>query len=421
MRGGLRMFSEERYIMFKLGIKRISALLLPVLVITGSMGFSMIIQADEVKGNERQSTIVLESPQDYQVFQRSSRIEGKIRVRGKINSEFISVKIKLSGESIIGSLLDEWQDISVETQTGEFDTELPVSAGGWYTFEIQAIKDADVIDKVVIGHVGVGEVFLGAGQSNSTNYGETKQTTKTDMVSSYGGMKWQLADDPQPGAQDSSKAGSFWPVFGDDMYAKYNVPIGISVTGSGSTSVNQWQPNGTILSYMPTSKKYVKEIGNGQYEVTGQLFDGLVKRINALGPNGFRAILWHQGESDANQAPPVPQLTSEEYAAALTNIITKTQEAAGWQMPWFVAQVSYHSPDDTHCDVIRDGQKALWDAGTALEGPDTDTLTGDNRQNKGKGVHMSDQGLKAHGKMWADKVSIYLDKVLADSDPGQGD
>jgi hypothetical protein len=48
----------------------------------------------------------------------------------------------------------------------------------------------------------------------------------------------------------------------------------------------------------------------------------------------------------------------------------------------------------------------------AIEGPDTDTLTAPYRQNGGKGTHFNDAGLKAHGLLWADKVSQYLDTIL---------
>lgn len=61
----------------------------------------------------------------------------------------------------------------------------------------------------------------------------------------------------------------------------------------------------------------------------------------------------------------------------------------------------------------RAAQKKLWETGVALEGPDTDTLTGDNRDEGGKGIHFSPKGLRAHGKLWAEKVTVYLDKELA--------
>jgi hypothetical protein len=43
----------------------------------------------------------------------------------------------------------------------------------------------------------------------------------------------RIADDPQPGVQDTSSRGSFIPAFGDALYAKYHVPVGIADVGHG--------------------------------------------------------------------------------------------------------------------------------------------------------------------------------------------
>jgi len=66
---------------------------------------------------------------------------------------------------------------------------------------------------------------------------------------------------------------------------------------------------------------------------------------------------------------------------------------------------------DPSSPPIRDAQRSLW-PDLAIEGPDTDTLASPYRQNSGKGTHFNDAGLKAHGLLWADKVSQYLDAVL---------
>jgi hypothetical protein len=79
-----------------------------------------------------------------------------------------------------------------------------------------------------------------------------------------------------------------------------------------------------------------------------------------------------------------------------------------------VALVSYTSADSPASETTRAGQKKLWETKVALEGPDSDSLTGDNRDRGGQGVHFSAKGLRAHGKLWADKVSQYLDTVLKD-------
>jgi lysophospholipase L1-like esterase len=143
------------------------------------------------------------------------------------------------------------------------------------------------------------------------------------------------------------------------------------------------------------------------------LFDRLATRLLQLGPYGCRAVLWHQGESDTNQALVGRTLPGGQYRDSLEQIIRKSRERAGWEVPWFVAQASYHSPQDPGSPDIRAAQEALWVDGIALEGPDTDALTGDLRDNGGRGVHFSAKGLQVHGERWAEKVGAHLDKVLA--------
>jgi len=225
-------------------------------------------------------------------------------------------------------------------------------------------------------------VFVGAGQSNSTNNGQFPIKQTTGMVSSFNGTAWRLADDPQWGVHDQTGGGSFWPAFGDAIYAKYHVPVGVATTGHGGTCVAQWQP-----------------------DASDGLFPWMMTRIYQLGPLGFRALLWHQGESDGGKP-------TQEYVTKLSTVIRRSKLDAGWEFPWFVAQASYIDANSHSEPLVRAAQKELWDTGVALEGPDTDTLVGDNRDNNGKGIHFSPKGLKAHGEMWAEKVGAYLDSVL---------
>src|SRR6185295_4724196 len=140
-------------------------------------------------------------------------------------------------------------------------------------------------------------------------------------------------------------------------------------------------------------------------ECTGQPFDQLLKRINYFGSNHVRAILWHQGESDAGQArsgyPAERQISGEQYRQFMEQLIAATRQEAGWPIPWFTAQATYHSETDPSDEEFRAAQKALWTSGVALAGPDTDALRGPLRA----GVHFNAQGLQAHGKLWADRVA----------------
>ena len=320
------------------------------------------------------------SPRQYQVFQRSTASEGTVNMSGHTTTDATEIEYRVTGESLSGPLPDTWQHLPIVESTRAFGAQLTLPAGGWYTLEVRALAHGEVAAETKVGHFGVGEVFVGAGQSNSTNCGQFRTQQTSGMVSSFSGSDWRLADDPQPGVADRSEGGSFWPAFGDAMYKQFHVPIGVATTGFGGTSVNQWQPD-------------------------GDLFPWTMTRIEQLGPFGFRALLWHQGESDVEMA-------SDEYYAKLKNVIQSSRAQAGWQIPWFVAEASYHNPEQPRYESVRSAQEKLWTDGIALPGPDTDTLTGQNRDLDGLGIHFSPTGLRAHGQMWAEKVGEYLDKVL---------
>jgi hypothetical protein len=337
--------------------------------------------------------LTLQSPMGYQVFQRGN---GGIAVRGHAADDGV-VEARVAGGA--------W--IAVPLTNGDFSGQIPARAGGFFAVDIRERHGEEIISTITVPLVGVGEVFVIAGQSNATNYGEERQQSRSRMVATFSGTDWRIADDPQPGVQDNSSKGSFIPAFGDALYEKLHVPIGIACVGHGSTSVRQWLPEGRPMASQPTMTKFVVATPAGGWQSTGQLCDEMLDRIRQLGPNGFRAILWHQGESDANQKAP-HQITGADYYAMLADVIHSINKDAGWDIPWFVAQASYHTPDDTSSPETRAAQARLWHEKIAFEGPDTDALTSVYREKNGTGVHFNVQGLEVHGKLWADKIALWL-------------
>jgi hypothetical protein len=202
------------------------------------------------------------------------------------------------------------------------------------------------------------------------------------------------------------------------MAARFHVPIGIVATAVGATSVREWLPAGTRFPNPPTLTGNVKELPDGQWESTGALFDRFIARLKPLGPHGFRAVLWHQGESDAHQRDASRTLPGALYEKFLARLIGEARREAGWEMPWFVAEASYHTPDDTGSEEIRAAQRHLAESGIALAGPDTDALGSEWRENGGKGVHFSGRGLREHAARWAGTVGPWLDGELAKSSRG---
>ncbi len=343
--------------------------------------------------------LIIESPSEYQIFQRRTMTSGTVLVSGIAPAECDRVEARLRGD---------WTALKLDAAAHAFRGIIDAPAGGYYELAVRAYRGQARIGESSVAHVGVGEVFVIAGQSNATNYGEVRQQTRSGMVAAFDGSSWRPANDPQPGVQDNSTGGSFIPPFGDALYERLHVPVGVACVGHGSTSVRQWLPKGDRMQVQPTMTRFVIPAGPGEWESTGQLFDGMMQRIQELGPGGFRALLWHQGESDAHQKPG-HDISGDEYERMLRIVIAATRREAAWNIPWFVAQVSYHTPEDPSCAPIREAQSRLWREGIALAGPDTDRLTGDNRQNGGKGVHFSDRGLQAHGRLWAEKVAAWIE------------
>jgi len=310
----------------------------------------------------RPAPLVLDSPVEYQVFQRGMWRQGEIRVCGHTLSGTDSLQVRLTGKSLDGDLPGEWNPIEFNGRDGFFSTKLKVPAGGWYTFSVRALQRDKLIGRMEVPHIGVGEVFMVAGQSNASNHGSERQRPTTGTVSAFDGENWQAADDPQPGG--SGSGGSFIPAFGDAMARRYDVPIGVANVGVGATSVREWLPQGERMANQPTTGQHVKAVGPHEWESTGELFDKLIHRLTAFGPYGCRAILWHQGESDAGQArggyPADRQISGAQYTDFLTRLIDASRDSAAWDVPWIVALATYHSEDDSADEEFRAAQAAVW-------------------------------------------------------------
>lgn len=350
--------------------------------------------------------LTLTSPLDYQVVQRSSPGKGLIRIAGEL-SEAVSLPDMAMEARVVGEKDQaSWQRVGGSVAGKKLSGAVEMPAGGWWRLEVRVSQSGEQLALGSVAHVGIGEVFVIAGQSNSANHGAEKQTTKTRRVASFDGKAWRIADDPQPVA--SGGGGSFIPPFADAVVAKENVPVGILACGIGVTSVREWLPKGATFPNPPTLVSRVEQLPNGQWASKGAAYEAFIARMKSVAPQGFRAVLWHQGESDANQKDTTRTLSGKLYRECLEKLIRDSRRDIGWDAPWFVAQASYHVPGDEGSDDIRAAQASLWKDGLAFEGPDSDALKGKLRERDGQGVHFSGEGLRVHGAKWAEKVLPWL-------------
>ena len=338
----------------------------------------------------------LAHPRSHQVVQRIGTDPGAghadVRVSGEVpkgaeQAKWQSRIVALDGAFGRGT---DWSALDVKVTGMSFDGAVRVAAGGWYRLEIRARAGDDSIAVGQVEPIGVGEVFVVAGQSYATNCNDEqfKVIEPQGRVVAFNSAKesWAVAHDPQP-APDGSDGGSIWPPLGDALVKEFRVPIGFANVAVGATSSMQWMPD-------------------------GQLHPRLVTAGKTLGR--FRAVLWQQGESDV-----IAKTTAETYVANLKTIRESAASGWGFEPSWLLAKSTHHPT--VYNDPIGEGRiRGAIDELVKLPGfragPDTDTLTGENRGNAKSRRHFSGIGQRRAAEMWLAvlKRELALVKPTAD-------
>jgi hypothetical protein len=322
-----------------------------------------------------EDALTINSPVERQVTQRTEEDRADITVAGVVQGpvDVIEAKADLGQGATRGKAVD-WTVIAKSSAIaeGKFSGKLSLEAGGWYVISIRALRGKEVIATSKIMKVGVGDVFITAGQSNSANYGKPRQAAKDDRVVYFNGNSFVPAKDPIPGG--CGGGGSPWPILGDQIVKSQQMPVCFRSASLTWTAVQAWMPPET------------------------RLYKNLVKCVGEFGQGGVRAVLWHQGESDSLAKTP-----AETYCGRLKTVIESLNKDAGYDVPWFVAQASFHpgskAPEE---EEVAKGQQLLWQKGIAHKGPVTDDLGMEYRSDR---VHFNQLGLTTHAQRWFDALS----------------
>lgn len=316
------------------------------------------------------------SPTPYQVLQRDpATVQGKPGAGG-YRAGSASIALVLSQP-----LACEWRVVPLEKAFGKgtewvsssssTNTHLIVlPAGGWYRLEVRRPGDSLVAK---VEPIGVGEVFVIAGQSYADNCSDEllkvqEPQGRVCVLDPKTGV-WRKADDPQP-TPSTYRTGSIWPPFGDELAKTLTVPVGLVNVAVAATSSGKWMP------------------GQG-------LHKNLVQAAKAVGR--FRAVLWQQGESDVIGGVP-----AEKYVENLTSIRAALVKECGFEFVWLPAKSTIHPTvynNPKQEAVIRSAIDQLWRTPGFRAGPDTDTLTGENRVSSQR--HFSPIGQRRAAALWA--------------------
>jgi hypothetical protein len=137
----------------------------------------------------------------------------------------------------------------------------------------------------------------------------------------------------------------------------------------------------------------------------GNLHNSMVAAARRLAD--FRAVLWQQGESDV-----IGGVAEDTYVANITAIRAALAKEVGDDFVWMPAKSTihpnvYNNPKGEA--VIRGAVDKLWKTKGFFPGPDTDTLTGDNRGGPSSCSHFSGKGQKNAAAMWVEAVTKLIE------------
>lgn len=225
------------------------------------------------------------------------------------------------------------------------------------------VRWADDHSQSATNNIGVGDIFLIAGQSNASGRGDNNQVAAHASLQSklFGNnYQWSNLTDPTDTAVgqvdsvslDSLYAGSVWPLIANHYMDDEGAPIVFVPCSKGGATVTDWQP-GT----------------NHQDRAT--LYGSMVYRGLAAG--GAKGVLWWQGESDAFN-----EMSQGDYYTALTNISAAISTDLGCKLiPCKLQTIT--SATQPAQDAINAAIGQAWaDDPNTLQGPDLTGIASDD-------------------------------------------
>ncbi|MEE2659060.1 MAG: sialate O-acetylesterase [Candidatus Latescibacterota bacterium] len=306
---------------------------------------------------------------DWQIFQRSANDTASFALSGRwvvpqaVAKAIVVVRVvrEVDGEPVARSL--DWVRASTRRfskgagarKSGTWKAELAdVPAGGLYRIETALQLDGGPVEwgrrGDMVHHVGVGDVWVIAGQSNSEGHGKSPAPDAPELgvhVFRARGA-WSLASHPLHDSTDtcyvpnrlgSNPSHSPWLAFGKTLKSEIGVPIGLIPAALGGSPLSAWDRG---------------EKGPG----CGVLFDNMLRYV-ADAETGVRGVVCYQGESDTEPA------LCRTYARRFRRFVADLRASFGnRQLPIITVQINRWVGDPTEVDTrdfegIRQVQRRL--------------------------------------------------------------
>ncbi len=314
-----------------------------------------------------QPSLVLTSPAPYQVFQRRGGA-ADIPIRGT-SSTSGTIEARFNGGA--------WQVIGHKGAGGAFSGVLANKPQGQGALEVRIAEAPDVT--VAIPYVGIGDVFVIAGQSNANGYGDNLQTANhawlkaglfgndylwhelADPIDNSSGQVDLVSSDPETG-------GSVWPLVATYYLNSLNLPVAFVPAAKSGRPIAEW-------------------MSGRDHADRATLYGSMVYRARLT---GAKAVLWWQGETDALNG-----MAQADYGTQFRQLAAAIGRDLGIPIMPCLIQNSMGIADDNEAAIRRAVVEAASAANNVILGPDLSDLATDDQ------YHLrSDANLQAAADRW---------------------
>lgn len=292
-----------------------------------------------------------EGPADWQILQQDPDGHAMVRLRGMHSTQAKRFRVEARAVSETDGTLPpgcpDWQ--AADLEPGDlWRATLRLPAGGLYRIETRVWRaecpDIRPMRGDYIHHVGVGDLWVIAGQSNASGTGTGPADDPPELgLHQFGNDEtWKLASHPLEDATRSRhpvtvhgvfQAHAPWLNFARRLKRELGYPIGLIPCALGGSPIALWQPG-------------------------AKLHENLVEMVRLAG-GAVKGVAWHQGESDAFSGK------SSAYADAFRSMVRGVRAALGKEdLPFITGQLALWTSASTpgaHREIVvmREHQRRL--------------------------------------------------------------
>jgi sialate O-acetylesterase len=251
--------------------------------------------------------IIDDGPSDWQIIQQDARGFGRIALRGRWTPDATNAAGRVEARLVVqdtGTAVSrdtDWQPADTHADGSWSHTFTRIPAGGLYRLETRFhAHDNPAAEWSLRGDMrhclGVGDVWIIAGQSNSAGYGRGAYHDPAELgvhLFRNNGL-WALATHPMNESTDTSHSvnreganpsHSPYLNFGRVLKHALGYPIGLVQTALGGSPLRRWNPG-----------------EQGEADLLANMLQCAQQAGGAV-----KGVLWYQGETDANE------LTADSY------------------------------------------------------------------------------------------------------------